>query len=188
MTAVKSNQQRVLAKQKGFTMVELTIVLAIAAVILAGVFVLLQRNFRKVDINDNVKIITEIASDLQAKYGRTNQYGNITTAIAVQSRTIPAELRVPGTTTATNSYGGAVTVSPVTLTAANDAASLSWANVPQEHCMDLVNSLQNLARRITVAGTIVKPTDSSLNTGTLATSCESADRVSLVLDVGRTGT
>lgn len=175
-------------RQRGFTLTEMGLALAIVAILFAGVYLVMQRNQRKIDIKDNGTLVTETAANLQANFGRLNQYGTITTAIAVQSRTIPPELRDPGANTATNSYGGSITVVPSTLTATNDSASLSWGNVPSDHCMELAKFVRNVGRRITVAGSIVKPTDGSLNDATLATACESANRVQMVLDIGRTST
>ena len=172
--------------QKGVTMIELSIVLVIAGLLAAAVFLAFQSNARRVSVGDNTALITETAAELKKKFGLTNQYGAVTTALAVQSRAIPDQLRIPTTATAQNGYGGLITVAPATLTQANDAALLTWSSVKQSECIDLVIGTSDTARRIEVpAGTAVKPTDGVLNLATLATQCELAANTDIVFAVGR---
>ena len=179
--------QKTRTKQRGIAMIELTFALIGLAILAGGVYYAFQQNTRKTEIKEAVSTVTSIAGELRSKFGSTNLYGTVTTAIAVQSRSIPERFRNVGTNTASNMWGGLITVTPVTLTAANDAVSLSFANVPQDECVDIVVGTQNTGRRISVGGTVVRPTDGVLNLATLATQCESAARVAIVWDVGRTG-
>lgn len=172
--------------KRGVTMLELSIVLVIAGILAGAVFLAFQSNARRVSVADNVSQITETSAELKKKFGLTNNYGNLTTALAVQSRAVPDQLRIPGTNTAQNSYGGLITAVPATLTQANDAAQLDWNNVKQNECIDLVIGVSDVARRIEVpAGTAVKPTDGVLNLANLATQCELAANTGVTLFVGR---
>lgn len=170
--------------QRGVTMIELTVVLVIAGLLAAAVFLGFQANSRRTAVANNTAQVTETAAELKKKFGITNQYGALTTALAVQSRVIPESLRLTPTT-AQNSYGGLITVAPVTLVSANDAALLTWPTVPQNQCMDLVIAVSDVARRITVNGVVVKPTDQALNIGTLATNCELIATPTVLFAVGR---
>lgn len=174
-------------KQRGISMVELTLALIILSVLAGAAYYAFQENSRKNEVKEAIALATTIAGELRSKFGTNNMYGNVTTAVSVQSRAIPEQFRITGTNTAQNSWGGAITTTPVTLTATNDAISLSFANVPQDECMDIVIGTQQTGRRISVAGTVVKPTDTTLNLATLATQCESAANVAVVWDVGRSG-
>lgn len=188
MLSIQTNSSRshtLARRQRGVTMIELSIVLVIAGVLATTVFLAFQSNARRVSVGDNTSLITETAAEMKKKFGLTNLYGNVTTALAVQSRAIPDQLRIPGTTTAQNSYGGLITAAPATLTQANDAVTLTWSAVKQSECIDLVIGVADTARRVTVAAVIVKPTDLVLNMATLATQCESAANVDVALDIGR---
>src|SRR5438105_4241383 len=132
--------------QRGFTMLELSIVLVIAGVLAATAFIGFQTNARRNSVRDNTGLVTETAAELKKKFGMTNTYGAINTALAVQSRAIPEQLRIPTTNTAQNSYGGLITVAPGTLTVANDVAVMTWAAVKQGECMDLVIGTADTAR------------------------------------------
>lgn len=182
-----TNQTRISrAAQRGITILEATVVLIIAAILAAVVYKQFIRNSAKNDTTENIAVLADIASNLQSQYGRQNQYAAITTAVAVQSQVIPKDLRDGAANTATNAFGGAITVAPASLTGPNDSATLTWPNVTNDSCNGIVAGTQSLARRITVAGTVVKPTDGALDPAALATRCDSAPRVTIVYDIGRT--
>jgi prepilin-type N-terminal cleavage/methylation domain-containing protein len=175
--------------QHGFALLELTVAIILVSLLAAASIFGYQANQRRTEVRDNTTLVIETAAELQKKFGINGQYGAITTAIAVQSRAIPANLRIAGTTTAQNSYGGMITAAPVTLTTTDDSVALTWANVPQSQCIDLVQTAHQTARRVRVAGTAVKAIDTALPVvATLATQCESADRVDVIFDIGRTST
>lgn len=170
--------------QKGYSMVELTVVLVVISLIGAAVFFGLQSNARRVEVGDNGSQVLEIMAELKKKFGRNNQYGMMTTALAVQSRAIPEQLRVTPTT-AQNSYGGPITVAAATCVTPNDCATITWPGVPQAQCMDFVIGTQAGARTVNVGGTIVKPLDLALNMATLATQCEAAATAPVVFTISR---
>lgn len=172
---------------RGFALLELTIAIILVSLLAAAAIFGYQSNQRRTETRDNTTAIIETAAELQKKFGINNQYGAVTTAIAVQSRSIPANLRIAGTNTAQNTYGGAITAAPVTLTTANDSIAVTWANVPQSQCIDLVQNAHQVARRVRVATVVVKVLDAANPTvATLATQCETADRVEVIFDIGRT--
>jgi Tfp pilus assembly protein PilE len=166
-------------------MVELSVVLVIGALLLAAVFIGFRTNAQRSEEQLNSALVTQIATELQAKFGRTGQYSNTTLALAVQSRSIPEELRIAGTNTAQNGYGGLIALAPATCTVANDCLDLTWAQVPQAQCMGLVISTQRVARRITVNGVAVKALDGALDLGTLATNCEAVGSPTVLFSIGR---
>jgi Tfp pilus assembly protein PilE len=170
--------------QLGLTMVEAGVVL----ILLAGLTYFAYNQFsasqRRNQVRENVTAITDLAAAIKQKFGYTNRYGAVTTAILVQSNTIPVELHA-STTTAINNFGGAITAAPTTLVSTNDAVRLSWANVPDNQCVDIVVGAENTARRVRVAGVEVKPNNGTLNLGTATTQCLSSAAVTVDFDIGR---
>lgn len=175
------------ASQRGISMVELSVVLVVVALISAAVFFGLQANARRIEVQDNTSQITEIAAGLKKNFGRNNQYGILTTALSVQSRVIPEQLRVTPLT-AQNSYGGLITTlvsAPAICTLAGACADLTWPSVPQNQCIDLVIGTSNVARVVTVGAAVVKPLDGQLNIANLAAACEAAVNVPVIYALGR---
>lgn len=179
--------RKTLRSQAGDFIVSLSIALIIIAVISIAAFIAFRDDTRKNEMTSTVQHVIKTAGLLRANFGVNNMYNAITTAVAVQARVIPEDQRIPGTTTAVNSYGGAVTVVPATLTQANDAAALSYMNIPSHSCAEIVLGSQHQARRIAVGGTVIKPTDGVVGIAALTAACDTGVPVEIIWTVGRTG-
>ena len=174
------------SRQRGWAMLETTIAFVIIAIVVGSIYVMFENSKRKADVDSNVEAITQISSEVQAKYGRLNRYAAVTTAVLVADETIPKQLRDGAGTTASNIYGGSISAAPATLTTANDAVALTWPNAPKGHCVDTVTRVAGVARRIAVDGTVVKPLDGELDLAALSTQCDGATApVTYVFDIGR---
>ena len=177
--------------QAGISMVELSVVLVIVALLSAAIFIGLQSNSRRVEVQDNVGQITEVAAGLRKSFGRSNTYSQLTVAngtrLAITSRIIPAQLRDGVAATAKNSYGGAISV------AVNDAdclvaaacVDLTWAQIPQAQCVDLVLGVEAGARIVKVSGVVIKPLNGAVSLDLLSQNCEAAAQVPMILVIGR---
>ena len=175
-------------KQSGFISVELGLALLVVAVLSVAAVTMYSNNLRQTSITQNITEIQNIASSAKAAYGLSNQYGSVTTAVAVRSHIIPAHLRDGTAATATNSFGSALTVVPANGTGTNDLLTLTWGNVPANQCTEIVSGVSPSMRRITVASTVVKVLDSALNIATSTSACEtntSDGVVSIAFDIGR---
>lgn len=183
------------ALQRGISMVELSVVLVVVALISSAVFFGLQSNTRRIEVQDNVSQITEIAAGLKKNFGRANQYSALTTtpatgaALAIRARVIPEQLRVGATAVAQNSYGGTigiVTEGAAACGTADACATIQWPSVPTAQCMDVVIGVEPGARVVTIDGTSVKALNGQLNLGTLATECDDGTAMHTVnFTVGR---
>jgi hypothetical protein len=107
--------------------------------------------------------------------------------VAVQGHVIPSELRDGSATTASNSFGGSITVAPASsgTGGANDLLSVTWPNVASEACNDIVVGVSGAMRRISVNGTDVQTLDSALNPVLASTQCEAASNVTVTFYIGR---
>lgn len=185
----RMNRKNLLRKkrhERGDFVVSLIVGLIISALIAAAAYTTFRDSSRDEDIKQVVKQVNTIAGNFRNNFGIDNRYGDITTAIAVQTRTIPEELRINGTNTAQNMFGGDITATPSTLTSTNDAVDLSLPNIPAWACSRTVQGTQSVARRITVGGQAVKPLDDRINTATLATACDGTGPFTIVWSIGRT--
>ena len=175
-------------QQAGDFMLTLVIALIVVAVIVGKAFLNYRDTSRKEENNAVASAITIIAGDLRKNFGMNNEYGSLTTAIAVKSGAIPRNFRDGTADTASNMWGGTVTVAPATITVDNDVANLAFTKVPSAQCYDIVSATQSLARRITVGSSTAKAADATLNAATLATACDSATDVTITWAIGRSGT
>jgi hypothetical protein len=171
--------------QRGLSMLEISLVLIVIAIILVAVYIGFQQNQRRAEINENVANITQVISTAQARFGKTGGYAGLSTAIAVQTRLIPDNLRIAGGNTAQNSYGGLLAVAPVTCVTANDCLTLTWTRTPSSQCAEIVMAVVNSVRRVNVGAVDIKPLDGALVVATLAAQCDLTANVDLVFTIGR---
>ncbi len=171
-------------KQRGF-IISVLLALVVGAIIAVIFYNQYSDSNKKVRVEAAVGEITPIIASAQKVYGSVNQYGAVTTAIAVRTGVIPERMRVGTGTTAQNRYYGAVTFTPATITTANDSLTLGYDRVAKDDCQELVINLIPLARRIQVGTTDVKPADAQINVATLATACDAAATSLLNVTFGR---
>ncbi len=173
--------------QKGFTLIEVSVGLLIAAIVAAAAFVAFQNNSRRQEVRENVAEITVQIVEAKQKFGRTVAFDNLTTGLAEQSGTIDRF----------NSYGGSVCLSGAaagtlgdssfdactTSTAdggPNDVAVLQWDRVPVDQCLDLVTATIEGARSMYVGTTAVRTDDENdLSQVEVACAPEGADFVKM---------
>lgn len=175
---------KAVSAQKGVSVVSVLLGLVIGAGVLSVTFNQFTDSKRKARVESAASEIATMLSDAQKIYGTANQYGSVTTEVAIRGGVVPARLRITGTTpTARNQYNGLITFAPATLTSTNDSLTMTYANVASIDCQDLILSLERLTRRVSIGTTFPKPADGALNLATTATSC---DTTSGVVDIGFT--
>lgn len=182
-------------RQSGFTMVELGVVVAIAAVILVIALTVVPRVLANNRANAEMQELPSVISNIQKDYSNAPTYNGATLDSVIRLDAFPPErVTVPaaGAATATNRWGGAVTMSVGTISSANDIARVVYAAVPERECKSVIQGVSNLTRRIYVdnangatagAGTIVKADGAQLDLTALGTACGSVN--SITYDVGK---
>ena len=140
---------------------------------------------KKTRIETATQEAVQIFSTAQKNYGFANQYGQVTTAIAVQGGIVPEARRNAGTNTANNNYNGAITFAPATINTANDALAITYANVRGSDCQQLVQNTESLTRQVFIGSTQVKATDSPVTLSALSTACDASSSVTLKWVIGR---
>lgn len=172
-------------RQRGISIISVLLGLVISAIVVAVVYNQYTDSQGKARVEAAQAEIATMIASAQKLYGNANQYGAVTTAIAVQSGLVPDRLRVAGTTTAQNRYNGAITFVPATITTANDSLSMSYGAVNRADCQDLVLGLSTLVRSISVGATAVKPNDLPVVIATMSTACDGAATVAMTFTFGR---
>lgn len=180
-----SSRKRAASHQRGFGVMSMLLALVIMALVVAGIYNQFGASGRNARIDQaKTEIVTMIAG-AQKLYGNANQYGAVTTAIAIQGGVVPVRLRINGTNTAQNLYNGAIEFVPATLTSVNDSMVLTYGGVRKEDCQDLILGSDTLTRRISVGATVVKAADVAIDIAALSTACDASDTSDLNFTFGR---
>lgn len=170
---------------RGFTLVELMMVIAVIGVIGLGAVIVFGKAMKKQRVNSEVQTLAEITSGIQKHYFNKPNFTGLSNTIAVSYKLVPDDMIVAAPATIGNRWTGSVTIAPATVSAANDSYSYTTTLVPSAECLDVVLAMAPQYTATSVAGTVVKAAGGTLNETTLATQCNSADAVTIVYTVGK---
>ena len=175
--------------KRGFNLIEAAIVLGVIGLIIGGIWVAaaaVQNNLR---ISNSSRNLIQIVQNIRnLYYGQSPATATITTTL-ISAGSIPADM-VNGTTIV-NAWNGAVTVELAT----TDTFDVSFDNVPQGACIDLITKNTNLSTGIGLSRIVVTPgTASAVTTTTFpilpsaaVTSCANASDNMIVWRFGLRG-
>lgn len=171
-------------KQAGFTLLELTAVIAIIAILAIASLIALPplvisgkvgpaatemlRGMQKMKINSEGGGATPFAAASSSGFANLMRNGSTFTVTgAGPAATLDNSLRLLG--------ASAVTVAPATLTSLGDAYAITLSNVSDAACPQLAASVQRGAEVISINGTVVKAAGGNYSGATAADACTQLD-------------
>lgn len=178
------NKMVVFNKQRGVSIVELLIWLALAALVIIGGVIGANSFIAGNKTRQETEELPVIFTKIQKVYSQSASYNGMTLAILINNRVFPAD-RVTSATTVVNRFGGAVTVAAANVTGTDDGAALTYAGVPEEGCIDLVSAMARSAAKISVDTVVVKAVGGTLNVATLGTNCNDSTANTIEFVIGR---
>jgi len=129
--------QRNRRNQAGLTLVEVLLVLAIAAVAIVGGTILFSTASTNQRITQTVGHVSTLASGIRRMYSTQAQYTGVDEAFALQNDIVPTDMAV-GTTAIRNAFGGQVGIQASGTNDLNFA--ITFENVPNGACVELVQA------------------------------------------------
>ncbi len=192
-------------RQDGYTLVELSIVLAVVAAIMVGGLIAARKVYMSTSVNNQAKDSVTVISKLQRQYaGRVNTTG-LTTDVAAGLGIWPTNRAVNtnGVWAVQGVLGGTsewVSANTTATTGANANAAFLYTikNVPSAACSELVTSMDSLAGNIYVNATVsgsestapattlpttgrVKVAGAALTMATLGSQCATGENVDVAI-------
>lgn len=154
-------------KQRGFSLVEILLVLGIIALLAIAAFIIFPQVQAANRANTEQANITTMAAGIKNLYGSTRNYAGVTPRILVQARIAPTSMYANNTaaTTLTSAWSGDVSVGPTGTN--NSQFIITYAGVPTEVCTRLVPGLLSNFQTVTVGSTAV----SAQNPTAVVTAC-----------------
>jgi prepilin-type N-terminal cleavage/methylation domain-containing protein len=183
--------------QSGYSLVELSIALAIISVILVGSLVGVQKILRTNKVNNQLKTATQVGGSVVSQTLRLADTSTVTTANMSGLGVWPlTKVTNPGLSTAVvlNEFGGREYLNPVTVAldtyAANQTVRYSLTGIPNTACAELAQGLSSVGVAVYVladttaavgsltavpaAAATVQAPNASMNISTLGTACSGA--------------
>lgn len=165
--------------QQGFTMIELMIVLALAAIATVIGISLYNSNSAQTEIEREVRNMNSLVPLIKQTFMTAQgSYDGLSNTVMLNSKSFPQGMRVPGNDTlirhSWNNDG--VELDPVNFFGtANDSFTITYKSVPAQACQDLMSRIYRFFEEVEVGGTVVS------NVGEISTACGRTGNVNIVL-------
>lgn len=145
-----SNQKQ----QRGFSLVELLLVLGVLAVLLVAAFIVFPQVRDRNQANAEVTNLTTTKAGISNLYAsKGGVYTGLTNAVAINARVYPTSMTASGSSL--SSWGGAVTTEVVPGAGNERRFRITYAAVPQGVCLGLVSGAATNFEQVTVGTTAV---------------------------------
>jgi type II secretory pathway pseudopilin PulG len=175
-----------LRKQSGYSIMEITVVLAImlflAAIVFGGVSKLRENS----QTNAAQAGIAQIQAGINNLYAGKPVFTGLTQLVLLNGAQVPANM-IGAANTIINPWKGIITVAPAALGGIADSGySITYPSVPQGPCSSLVSNAGVNFEVITVNGTNVKAFGNpAINVATVTTACQAGGTANALVFTGK---
>lgn len=176
ITQVRTAESSLKKRQRGMTLIELTLVLVLGGLVIFGALSMFRSANQSSAVSNETKNVQSIIAGVRALYPGQTTYTGVTQSMLITANKVPTVM-VNGTNLR-HSWNDAVTVA-VNATAGFD---ITYANVPTAACIELVAAVANGFNTVTVGSTQVKAANANVNQATTATACAGAAAVGVILN------
>lgn len=165
--------------QNGFTMIELMIVLALAAIATVIGISLYNSNSAQTEIEREVRNLNSLVPLVKQTFMTAQgNYEGLSNTVMLNSKSFPEGMRVGSSTTlirhSWNNDG--VDLAPVNfLGTADDSFTITYKSVPAQACQDLMTRVYKFFEEVAIGGTVVN------NVGDISLACGTSGNVNIVL-------
>jgi len=144
-------------KQAGATLMEMTMVVGVIAIIsIAGIAYYNSVNNGN-QIKDEVNNVNSLSASIRNMFNTQGNFTGLSNEVILKSSTFPDRMRVANDTTSIkHSWANAgVIVAPITYDSPDDRFTITYQEIPERSCTDLVSNTYRHFISVTVGNTIV---------------------------------
>lgn len=163
-------------KNKGFSLLEILLVLAIAAALVIGAFIVYPKVQAGARADAESKNISTIVAGIKSLYTSSSTYAGLTNTVAANAKIFPDNMLNGSSTTPINAWKGNVTVAAANTgpsSATGSSFTIQYLAVPAAECAKIVSGLAGNFYTVSVDSTAVKTAGGTLDVAAMTKACNS---------------
>ena len=170
---VKTNK----SNQRGFTAIEIGVVLAIILIAAAVLIPILNGYFASSNVNNEVSAMRATLNDLDTRYSRENITAALNNEEIIASRIVSDSYRTSGVDIITNAFGNPIEIDGV------DENGLTWeTDIPEDVCGEFILATQTMSfDTVSVDGNDLGRLTDLTNSNVTAACTDTATDVNIVI-------
>ncbi|MFP1980692.1 type 4 pilus major pilin [Lonsdalea quercina] len=160
--------------KKGFSLLELLLVLGIIAALVVGAFIVYPKVQASQRAEAESKNIATIQAGVKALYTSASSYSGLTNTVATNAKIFPDNML--NGTSVINVFKGNVTLATSTESpsgVANSSFTITYANIPAAECTKIISTAAGNFYVAKVGTTTVKAAGATLDVAATTTACAS---------------
>ena len=162
-------------KNKGFSLVEVLLVLGFAAVLIAGAFLAYSQVKSSNSVNSEVQAAATMSAGVRSLFSGSPNYADLVGGDAeqlmIQANIVPENKVNAAGDGITHDLGGTTQQITVSTVNSDTAFTFTYSDVPESQCSKFVSAVAPSFNAVSVGGTSVKAFDGDLNVATMTTNC-----------------
>ena len=127
-------------KHKGFSLLELLLVLGIIAALIVSAFIIYPKVMSHVRINNELKNISTVLHGVKTLYQGKSDFSGLTSNVIIDAKIAPDNMLQKNYTTLKNAWGGNFAIGVSGSTVYNGVV-ITTSGIPPEDCLRLTNEL-----------------------------------------------
>lgn len=165
-------------KHKGFSLLELLLVLGVIAALVVGAFIVYPKVQASQRAEAESKNLATIQAGVKSLYTSASSFSGLTNTVAVGAKVFPDNMLIGTGTSASvvNTFKGIVTVVSANTGPSSTTGSsftITYNNVPAAECTKIISAVAGNFYIAKVGSTTVKAAGSSLDVASTSTACNS---------------
>ena len=178
MKSIKDRYKKL--RQRGLTLIEAAMVLAIATLVVAGIMIFFQSASINNKTNEAMAQLNSLQSSVRSVYAGQSTYVGLTEADLINAKTVPSKM-VSGTGLR-HAFNAAITIAPASVGGTDNAFTVTYVGVPQEACskMGLFDLGTGVARFSIQGNDILTDADRTQTVAEVTAACDSANNNTMV--------
>lgn len=171
-----------LAKSKGFTLVEILLVVGFIALASIGIYAVYNKVTTTAKANTENTNLQTVRAGIKQLFGSQKNYTGLTSDVVRNARISPQGMHTGGASGLVNSFGGDVVIVPQAL-GGTEGFRITTNSIPGDVCVKLATGAGASFDQVTIGGTVVKAVGSNnqINPIAVTVQCD-ADTVDMVFD------